>query len=365
MRSDSRLLVIDEGTTGTRALVFDGIGRVRSQSYSEFTQYHPGRDRVEHDPEEIWQVTCACITRALRDCGTEHARRQHHHIEGLRLFVARSGVFRHHHHVAPGGLGDLGHLAPDEMDPIVVPHLPKKLLITARRANIDVKDMDFGLRVFLPEISGLLQGGHAADIGTIGQMVLIPGTGALDKGHLFGGLLVRRPEDQPAGGAVGGRQALHLHVGDDVGYLAEPQIIHLGGIVKFPTAGQDDGPHLELQGLGQHVQLDGFVLAGLLALPAAVAAARRGVDDVLLGKGEIEGDVSCLGLVQTIIEIINPPGGAGLGAGITGHTAVIDIARRHLHGDLEVARRAADLGDFRHGVETDVGIFPDPPEVDL
>ena len=71
MRSDSRLLVIDEGTTGTRALVFDGIGRVRSQSYSEFTQYHPGRDRVEHDPEEIWQVTCACITQALRDCGTE------------------------------------------------------------------------------------------------------------------------------------------------------------------------------------------------------------------------------------------------------------------------------------------------------
>jgi len=71
MRSDSRLLVIDAGTTGTRALVFDGIGRVRSQSYSEFTRYHPGRDRVEHDPEETCQVTCACITQALRDCGTE------------------------------------------------------------------------------------------------------------------------------------------------------------------------------------------------------------------------------------------------------------------------------------------------------
>lgn len=70
MSNDSRLLVIDEGTTGTRALVFDGTGTVLGQSYREFTQHHPGPDRVEHDAEEIWRVTSARITEALRDTGT-------------------------------------------------------------------------------------------------------------------------------------------------------------------------------------------------------------------------------------------------------------------------------------------------------
>ncbi|NMI01375.1 FGGY family carbohydrate kinase [Pseudonocardia acidicola] len=70
MSSESRLLVIDEGTTGTRALVFDGDGGVHSQSYSEFTQHHPASDRVEHDPEEIWQLTLARLRDALRDSDT-------------------------------------------------------------------------------------------------------------------------------------------------------------------------------------------------------------------------------------------------------------------------------------------------------
>lgn len=73
MSNPSRLLVIDEGTTGTRALVFDGTGTIRSRAYSEFTQYHPAADRVEHDPEEIWQLTSARITDALRRDGTEPA----------------------------------------------------------------------------------------------------------------------------------------------------------------------------------------------------------------------------------------------------------------------------------------------------
>nr|WTB28562.1 glycerol kinase GlpK [Streptomyces sp. NBC_00830] len=73
MSSQSRLLVIDEGTTGTRALVFDSTGTVRSRAYSEFSQYHPGADRVEHDPEEIWQLTSARITDALHDSDTKPA----------------------------------------------------------------------------------------------------------------------------------------------------------------------------------------------------------------------------------------------------------------------------------------------------
>lgn len=73
MSNATRLLVIDEGTTGTRALVFDGTGAIRSRAYSEFTQYHPGADRVEHDPEEIWQLTSSRITEALHLDDTEPA----------------------------------------------------------------------------------------------------------------------------------------------------------------------------------------------------------------------------------------------------------------------------------------------------
>jgi glycerol kinase len=70
MSSDQRLLVIDEGTTGTRALVFDGDGATRGQSYSEFTQHHPASDRVEHDPAEIWRLTLDRIREALECSGT-------------------------------------------------------------------------------------------------------------------------------------------------------------------------------------------------------------------------------------------------------------------------------------------------------
>ncbi|HSU09849.1 MAG TPA: FGGY family carbohydrate kinase, partial [Pseudonocardia sp.] len=64
--SDDRILVVDEGTTGTRALVFDGHGTRLSASYSEFTQHHPAPDRVEHDAEEIWRLTLDRIHDALR-----------------------------------------------------------------------------------------------------------------------------------------------------------------------------------------------------------------------------------------------------------------------------------------------------------
>ncbi|MEV5302560.1 MULTISPECIES: FGGY family carbohydrate kinase [Amycolatopsis methanolica group] len=70
MSNDDRLLVIDEGTTGTRALVFDGAGRRLSASYSEFTQHHPAPDRVEHDAEEIWQRSLERIGEALTEAGT-------------------------------------------------------------------------------------------------------------------------------------------------------------------------------------------------------------------------------------------------------------------------------------------------------
>jgi glycerol kinase len=61
------ILVIDEGTTGTRAVIVDRDSRIRASAYAEFTQFHPAPDRVEHDADEIWQATLAMITKALAE----------------------------------------------------------------------------------------------------------------------------------------------------------------------------------------------------------------------------------------------------------------------------------------------------------
>src|SRR5579872_2576597 len=49
------ILAIDQGTTSTRSMLFDGEGRVVASRQSEIRQYYPHAGWVEHDPEEIWQ----------------------------------------------------------------------------------------------------------------------------------------------------------------------------------------------------------------------------------------------------------------------------------------------------------------------
>jgi glycerol kinase len=63
------IMVIDEGTTGTRALIVDKDSNVKGQAYSEFTQFNPAPDRVEHDAEEIWTATQAMVKKALSEAG--------------------------------------------------------------------------------------------------------------------------------------------------------------------------------------------------------------------------------------------------------------------------------------------------------
>ncbi|UUE22508.1 FGGY family carbohydrate kinase [Microbacterium sp. J1-1] len=67
--SAPRLLVIDAGTTGIRALVFDEASRVLGQAYTEFPQYHPAPDRVEQDANEIWGAASRMIAGALEGAG--------------------------------------------------------------------------------------------------------------------------------------------------------------------------------------------------------------------------------------------------------------------------------------------------------
>jgi glycerol kinase len=59
------LLSIDQGTTSTRAVVYDDAGRVRGSAGRELTQHYPRPGWVEHDAEEIWQSVLDVVPPAL------------------------------------------------------------------------------------------------------------------------------------------------------------------------------------------------------------------------------------------------------------------------------------------------------------
>jgi glycerol kinase len=70
------VLALDQGTTGSRAMVVDADGAVRGSGYVELTQHYPRPGWVEHDAEEIWTTTVHAIGEALaaaRITGTEIA----------------------------------------------------------------------------------------------------------------------------------------------------------------------------------------------------------------------------------------------------------------------------------------------------
>jgi glycerol kinase len=59
------ILAIDQGTTGTRAILFDDRGREISRGYQTHRQYYPKPGWVEHDPAEIWKACVSVIGHAL------------------------------------------------------------------------------------------------------------------------------------------------------------------------------------------------------------------------------------------------------------------------------------------------------------
>src|SRR5690625_1799332 len=60
------ILALDQGTTSTRGIVFDHGGHIISIAQKEFEQHFPHPGWVEHDANEIWTSTLACIAEALR-----------------------------------------------------------------------------------------------------------------------------------------------------------------------------------------------------------------------------------------------------------------------------------------------------------
>ena len=63
------ILALDQGTSSSRAIVFDHEGNIRSTAQLEFTQYFPKPGWVEHNPMEIWSSEAAVIAEAITKIG--------------------------------------------------------------------------------------------------------------------------------------------------------------------------------------------------------------------------------------------------------------------------------------------------------
>ncbi len=67
--ASQQILVIDEGTTSTRAMLFDASGKLKSSQQEELQQYYPAPGLVEHDAAEIWDKTLACCQKMVSQAG--------------------------------------------------------------------------------------------------------------------------------------------------------------------------------------------------------------------------------------------------------------------------------------------------------
>ncbi|HEY4191565.1 MAG TPA: glycerol kinase GlpK [Mesorhizobium sp.] len=65
------VLAIDQGTTSTRAILFDGHMRVAGIGQKEFAQFYPASGWVEHDPEELWSSVVWSVKAALKKAGRQ------------------------------------------------------------------------------------------------------------------------------------------------------------------------------------------------------------------------------------------------------------------------------------------------------
>lgn len=67
----SHVLVVDQGTTSTRSIVFDAAGRRVAMAQTEFAQHYPRSGWVEHDVRDIWRDTLATAREAIDRSGLE------------------------------------------------------------------------------------------------------------------------------------------------------------------------------------------------------------------------------------------------------------------------------------------------------
>ena len=68
------VLAIDQGTTSSRAIVFDARQQIAGMGKMEFTQHFPASGWVEHVPDEIWATCLWSVKTALRKASLEAKR---------------------------------------------------------------------------------------------------------------------------------------------------------------------------------------------------------------------------------------------------------------------------------------------------
>ena len=65
----THILAIDQGTTSSRAIVFDGSLNVTASAQEEFAQHFPDSGWVEHEPEDLWRTTIVTCRAAMDKAG--------------------------------------------------------------------------------------------------------------------------------------------------------------------------------------------------------------------------------------------------------------------------------------------------------
>lgn len=65
------ILSLDQGTTSSRAIIFDHLGNMKSSAQKEFQQYFPKPGWVEHDADEIWSTQAGVAAEAITRAGIE------------------------------------------------------------------------------------------------------------------------------------------------------------------------------------------------------------------------------------------------------------------------------------------------------
>ncbi len=69
MAAKTHVLAIDQGTTSTRAILFDAAMNIAGVAQQEFPQHYPASGWVEHDPEDLWRTTVATCRDVLAKTG--------------------------------------------------------------------------------------------------------------------------------------------------------------------------------------------------------------------------------------------------------------------------------------------------------
>ena len=65
------ILALDQGTTSTRAILFDRDKEILGLSQREFTQIYPKNGWIEHDPLEIWATVQEVLKGVLKESGVK------------------------------------------------------------------------------------------------------------------------------------------------------------------------------------------------------------------------------------------------------------------------------------------------------